>query len=180
MNGAEVLYLHGSPGSGKTTLARALSGLLGTAGMANAVIDMDELSLIFPHPGRSFGRRNLSAVWPNYTAVPGIKVIISGVVADEEERELLRAAVPGARFMICELTAPIPVLKARVTAREPDEDSQSSLRDWVESHHRRTDLARIRDFAVSTHNRTVEEAAREVLDRAAWAPVTSADSRRTG
>ena len=98
MNQAEVLYLHGSPGSGKTTLSKELVGLVSTAGMACAVIDMDELSLAFPHPDRhAFARQNLSAIWPNYAAIPGVKVIINGVVADEEERELLRAAVAGDR-----------------------------------------------------------------------------------
>lgn len=33
---------------------------------------------------------------------------------------MLRAAVPGARFTVCELTAPAAVLKEQVTAREPN------------------------------------------------------------
>jgi predicted kinase len=169
MNDAEVLYLHGSPGSGKTTLSQELAELLNAAGKASAAIDMDELSLVFPHSDRhAFARSNLAAIWPNYAAIPGVKVIINGVVADEEERGLLRNAVAGAPFTVCELTAPKHVLKARVTAREPDEDSQKGLRDWVDIYHRRTDLAKVRDFAVSTHNRSVEEAAREVLAKTGW------------
>jgi predicted kinase len=170
VNGVEVLVLHGSPGSGKTTLSRAVAEVLRTAGQANAVIDLDELSAIYPHPDRSFARRNLGAVWPNYAAIPGVKVVITGVLADEEEVGLLRAAVPGAPFAVCELTAPEPVLKARVTAREPNAYWQGRLRDFVDLYHRRTDLARIRDFEVSTHDRPVAEAAREVVDKAGWWP----------
>jgi predicted kinase len=168
VNHVEVLVLHGSPGSGKTTLSRAVSELLGAAGKANAVIDLDELSLIYPSPGRSFACDNLKAIWPNYAAIPEIKVVISGVIADEQERDRLRAAVSGARFTVCELTAPEPVLKNRVTAREPDEYWQKRLRGFVDLYHRRTDLTRIRDFQVETHGRPVDEAAREILEKAGW------------
>jgi shikimate kinase len=164
----EVLVLHGSPGSGKTTLSRAVSDFLGAAGKANAVIDLDELSLIYPSPGRSFACENLKAIWPNYAAVPQLKVVIASVIADEQEREQLRAAVSGARFMVCELTAPEAVLKERVTAREPNEDRQRRLRDFVDLFHRRTDLTRIWDFQVETHGRSVDEAAMEVIEKAGW------------
>ena len=157
--------LHGSPGSGKTTLSRAIAELLRAAGRANAVIDLDDLSM---DPGRSFARDNLRAIWPNYAAVPQLKVVVPSVIGDEQEREQLRAAVPGARFIVCELTAPMTVLKNRVTAREPNEYWQQRLCDFVELYHRRSDLPRIRDFQVETHARTVGETAREVVEKAGW------------
>jgi predicted kinase len=95
-------------------------------------------------------------------------VVIPSVIADEQERELLRAAVPGASFVVCELTAPKAVLKKRVTAREPNEYWQRRLRDFVDLYHRRTDLERIRDFQVETHDRSVDEAAREVVEGVGW------------
>lgn len=182
MNGVEVLVLHGSPGSGKTTLSRAVAEVLRTAGLANAVIDMDELSAIYPHPDRSFARRNLQAIWPNYAAIPGVKVVITGVLADEDELGLLRDTVPGAPLAVCELTAPVSVLKARVTAREGNAYWQSRLRDFVDLYHRRTDLGRIRDFEVSTHGTPIADAAREVVEKAGWwpAPVSGSRSWRTG
>ena len=168
MNGVDVLVLHGSPGSGKTTLSRAIAECLRTADMAHAVIDLDDLCMVHPYPRRSFARENLRAIWPNYAAIPDLKLVIPSVIADEDERGLLRAAVPGARFVVCELTAPQAVLKDRVTAREPNESWQSRLRDFVDLYHRRTDLGRIRDFQVSTHDRSVEEAAREVVEKSGW------------
>jgi predicted kinase len=131
----EVLVLHGSPGSGKTTLSMAVSEILRSDGVPHAVIDLDDISIIHPSPGRSFARDNLRAIWPNYAAVPGIKVIIPSVLADEQERELLLAAVPGARLTVCELTAPEPVLKERVTARERNEYWRETLRSFVDLYH---------------------------------------------
>lgn len=166
---AEVLVLHGSPGSGKSTLARALSEVLGPAEVAHGVIDMDELSLVHPYPGRWFPRQNLRSIWPNYLAAsPDIKLIIPMVFADEEEVGLLRAAVPGASLIICETTAPIAVLKQRVTEREPTEESAVGLRRWIDVFHARSDHERIRDFQVVTHPVTVAESVDQILSRTGW------------
>lgn len=166
---ADVLALHGSPGAGKSTLARALALALTQANMPWGVIDLDELNLIHPYPGRSFPRENLRVLWPNYVAaVPEIKLIIPTVFADEEEVELLRAVLPGAQLIVCELTAPIEVLKQRVTEREPTEEMAAGLRRWVDVYHARCDHERIRHFQVTTHPATVEESVHAILDLADW------------
>jgi len=168
MSGARVLILHGSPGSGKTTLARAISQQLGAADIPHGVIDADELNLAFPSPMRDLWLANLAAIWPNYVQVPDIHMVIATVVADAERLEQLRAAVPAETFVVCELTAPIDVLKARVTAREPTDRMRAGLRAWVDHHSARTDLEGIRDVLVSTHDRPEAEAAREVLQVVGW------------
>ena len=145
-----------------------MAELLRAADQPNAVIDLDDLSMVFPDPGRAFARNNLKAIWPNYSAVAQLKVVIPSVIADEQEREQLRAAVPGARFVVCELTAPETVLKKRVTAREPNEYWQQRLQDFVDLYRGRSDLTRIRDFQVETHTHSVDEAAREIVEKAGW------------
>jgi hypothetical protein len=45
---------------------------------------------------------------------------------------------------------------------------QRTLCDFVDLYHRRTDFAHIRDFQVETHGRSVDEAAREVVEKAGW------------
>jgi predicted kinase len=168
VDGVDVLVLHGSPGSGKSTVSRAVAERLREADLAHAVIDLDHLSLIYPHPGRSFARENLKAIWPNFATVAGLKVILPTVIADEDELVQLRAALAGSRMVVCELTAPVAVLRERVAAREPNEYWQNRLGDFVELYHGRTDLPGIRDFAVATHDKSVAEAAREVIRKAGW------------
>jgi predicted kinase len=170
VEGVEVLVLHGSPGSGKTTLSRAVSEVLRLADVAHAVIDLDDLDRVYPHRGRGFVQDNLRAIWANYTATRPLKVIIPSLIASEQERDELRAAVPAQRFHVCELTAPEAVLKHRVTEREAagGEYWQTRLLNFVDIYHRRTDLEKIRDFHVTTDARSTEEAAREVADRAGW------------
>jgi predicted kinase len=166
---ADVLALHGSPGAGKSTLARALALTLAESDTPWGVIDLDELSLIHPYPGRFFPRENLRAIWPNYVAAaPDIKLIIPTVFADEREVELLRAVLPGARLMICELTAPVEILKQRVTEREPTEEMAAGLRSWVDIYHARSDHERIRHFQVTTYPATVDESAHQILRLAHW------------
>jgi hypothetical protein len=132
------------------------------------VIDLDEISLVYPDQGRSFARENLKAIWPRYAAVSGIRLLLPSVIADEEELDSLRDALPGARLAVCELTAPEAVLKARVTAREPNEFWQQGLRRWVDVYHARNDLDTIRDFLVSAHERSEPDAAREVIEKVGW------------
>jgi hypothetical protein len=142
---------------------------LAQANIPWGVIDMDELSLIHPYPGRYFPRENLRAIWPNYVAAaPDIKLIIPTVFADEREVELLGAVLPGARLVICEVTAPMEILKQRVTEREPTEEMAAGLREWVDVYHARSDHERIRDFQVSTYPETVGESVHEILRLANW------------
>ncbi len=145
-----------------------MSELLRDADLAHGVVDLDDLSLVYPWPQRSFARENLRAIWPNYATIPGLRLILPSVVADAAELVELRATVPCSRFLVCELTAPESVLKERVTAREPNEFWQQRLSEFVDLFHRRTDLAGIRDFQVSTHDRSIEDSAREVIERAGW------------
>ncbi|WP_309129841.1 hypothetical protein [Microbacterium sp.] len=77
--------------------------------------------------------------------------------------------MPAESLVVRELTAPVDVLKARLSEREPMDEWRRALRAWVDHHAARTYLAEIRDTIVSTHDRAVADAAREVLSTIDWA-----------
>lgn len=138
------------------------------ADQAHAVIDLDQISLIYPHQGRPFSHRNLKAIWPNYTAVPDIKVIIPTVIADTTDYQSLLDAIPAAKVMICELTAPESILKERVTAREPNAYWQERLRKWVDIYHQRDESQTFGDFQVTTHDEPIDETANKIIEKTGW------------
>jgi hypothetical protein len=76
-------------------------------------------------------------------------------------------------FSVCELTAPRTILESRVIGREPNEFWRSRLLDFVAMYHDRGDHRAIRDFQVSTHGRSVDESAVEVVERCGWIPAES-------
>ena len=134
----------------------------------DGAIDLDELNIIYPSQDRPFSRRNLKAIWPNYTVVPDLKVIIPTVIADTADYQSLLDAMPADRVMICELTAPESILKDRVAAREPNAYWQERLRKWVDVYHQRDESQTFGDFQVTTHDKSIDEAAKEVIEKAGW------------
>jgi predicted kinase len=168
MNHPEVLVLNGSPGSGKTTLANAIAERLRELDIPHAVIDVDELGRVYPEVGSSIARQNLSAIWPNYAALPNLKVILPVCIDGKRDLEELRNAVPSREFTICELVADELVLKERVTRREPNEYWQTKLRNLVERFLAKDPSAQFGDFRVRTDDQSVDEAAERILDWLGW------------
>lgn len=168
MNHTEVLVLNGSPGSGKTTLANAIAERLREMDTPHAVIDVDELARIYPEIGSSMGWKNLRALWSNYAALPNLKVILPVCIDSQRDLEELRNAAPSEKFRICELVADESVLKDRVTKREPNEYWQNKLRNLVEKHLNKGTTDKFNDFRVRTDDKSIDEAAQEILNRLGW------------
>lgn len=168
MGDVEVLVLHGSPGAGKTTVAGAVAERLRRARIPNALIDLDALSIVYPHQGRSFSRANLRAVWPNYAAVPNARIVLPLVVTDEDDLVELQDIFRPRKVLVCELTAPRAILERRVTEREPNRFWTSRVLDFIRLYHGRDDLPVIRDVLVHTHPASVERTSAEVLRHCGW------------
>jgi hypothetical protein len=146
--------------------------------LANAVIDLDALSIVYPNQGRPFSRANLRAVWPNYAAVPGIRVLLPLVVVDLDDLCELKQITASARFIVCELTAPRAILERRVNEREPNAFWRSRVLDFVAMYHDRDDHSEIRDFQVTTRTASVDATAIEVIDRCGWSGRTNEHGSR--
>jgi len=179
MNVADLLILNGSPGSGKSTLTRAISDRLRAAKIPNATIDADEIDLVFPSEEKSFEEfmkwkksfmwRNLAAIWPNYVAVEeNMKIIIPMVIDSSENLAALSAATPGGNIILCELVAPLDVMKQRVTERD---GGNMEKMFWLMDRYdqgRVGNAGKYAHFEVSTHGKSIDEAALEVIKKAGW------------
>ena len=100
-------------GTGKTTVLSEASDLLAQAGIAHAAIDHDWLAVMHPQQdayGQHLAIANLAAVWPNYVAAGAERLIVARVVEYEHELDHYRIAVPGARPVVCRLTAPLTLM----------------------------------------------------------------------
>jgi hypothetical protein len=173
MNDIEVLVLNGSPGSGKSTLANAIAEQLRQLNIAHAVIDIDELGRVYPELGSSLAWTNLGSMWPNYAAISNLKVILPICIDSEKDLEALRNAAPCKEITICELVANDSILKDRVTKREPNEYWQRKLRNLADRHISKNFADRSGDFRVSTDDKSIDDAAQEILEHLGWNVVTS-------
>ena len=166
-----LLVISGSMGTGKTTVLYEISDLLSEAGIAHAAIDLDCLAVM--HPERDpHGQRllfaNLAAIWLNYLAEGAKRLVIARAVEHRAELDQYRAAVPGARTIVCRLTAPLSLMHERLRIREPGMFQDQALARAAEL----ADILEresIEDFAVDNGpGRSVGTVAREVLSTANW------------
>lgn len=170
----DVLFLNGTVGAGKTTVAYALSTLLAGQGTRHAVIDLDEIRRLIPPPnGDPFQQevelRNLRSLARNFRDAGATRLVLAGVLEEPRARTRYLAALGTTRLVVCRLTVDPQTARDRLTARHADDDS--GLR-W---HLARTtelaailEAAGVDDLVVDTTGRTPTEVALEVQRAAGW------------
>lgn len=172
----KAVFINGTVGAGKTTTACALSDLLSESRSPHAVIDLDQIRLLFPPPpGDPFQHEvelaNLRALATNYRAAGAVRLILAGVL--EETREVPRylGALGVPCLLICRLTVDADIARTRLTVRHADDERGLA---W---HLNRTAelagvLARadLDDVTLDTSRRTPHAVARAIQRRAGWAP----------
>jgi predicted kinase len=168
-----TLIVSGPVGVGKSTIAAEISHQLLAVGMNHLWVDIGALSGSFPRPaddpfGQRIAMRNLSDMWRHHVhAGGGLRVVLARVVKSETEAEGFSVAIPDAQLFICQLEAPVEVLRERLRERELGAGLAWHL-------NRAGELAEIlrgapADLRLSSDGQSVADVAAEIIR--AWRPV---------
>jgi hypothetical protein len=167
MSDIELLILHGPPGAGKTSISQTMSELLRQQDTANAIIDLDYLAKIYPRKYVGIMYKNLASIWPNYQEIGNIKVIIPTYL-QKDELEIVMSAAPANRTQVCEVLAPMEVLEERIKAREKREFQIRLHLDYLYQYSHNGPNREQIAFQATNHDKTKEQTAVEILQKANW------------
>jgi adenylylsulfate kinase len=168
-----ALLLNGTVGAGKTTVAEAAGGLLTSAGVPHAVIDLDWLRRAWPSdPDDPFNLaltlRNLRCVARTYLSAGLARLVLAGVVESRAERARYAEAV-GVELAVCRLRADAADVHRRLARRH--ETDPDGLR-WHLARAGQLDAiltaADLDDVAVDASGRTPETVAAAVFAAVGW------------
>ncbi|MFF2053222.1 hypothetical protein ACFVU2_16595 [Leifsonia sp. NPDC058194] len=167
----ECVFLNGTVGVGKTTVAEAISAL---EPGPHAVVDLDQVRRLHPAPAtdvfnHELELRNLHALATNYRAAGARRFILAGVLEESGEVGRYLDALRTERMLICRLVAAPSVVEGRLRLRHADDP------DGLAWHLRRAGEldavlaeAAIDDLVVDTSDLRPREIARHVRAAAGW------------
>jgi len=147
----DTVFLNGTVGAGKSTIADALSALAAKSGYRHAVIDLDHIRRAWPAPkddrfNHELELVNLRDVVVNYRNVGIEHFILAGVIEHATEVPRYEAALQSRGLLICRLEADDATLRRRLRPRHTDSPTEL---DW---HLRRAgELAAILQSAAIDH-----------------------------
>jgi len=173
---AEVLFIGGRAGAGKTTVAVEVHEQLCAAGVRHFVVEGDNLDLAWPVPwetGLHLAETNLAAMWAAYTAAGYSRMVYTNTASVRLAvlRSLL-AAIGGDPVVLgVLLTATDRTAAARLGAREIgsalERHLASSRRNAVELEQ----AAPAWVHRIATDDRPVVDIARDVVSVLGWQPL---------
>jgi predicted kinase len=114
-----IVLVTGAPGAGKSTIATLVHDHLGDAGVANALVEADELRRAYPEPDAGDVRRRLAGLVASYADAGHDLVLVTETLETADDLAGLRAALPEAEILLVRLDADPETARARVRAREP-------------------------------------------------------------
>ena len=125
----DTVFLNGTVGVGKSTVAEALSILETKSGHHHAVIDLDHISRAWPPPeGDRFNHElelvNLRDLVSNYRRAGVQHFILAGVIEEVSEVPRYEAALQSSGLLICRLEAGLDTLTRRLRLRHADNVSE--------------------------------------------------------
>ena len=114
-----AVVITGPPGAGKSTVATAVHDLLGDAGVANALMEVDELERCYPPRGEAQVLANLATMCASYRDAGYELLFVTATVETDAYRDRLLAAVGATAYLLIRLEADAGTLERRIRSREP-------------------------------------------------------------
>jgi adenylylsulfate kinase-like enzyme len=170
----DCIFVNGTVGAGKSSVAIALGRMEESAGHSHAVIDLDHLRWAWPAPSNDpfnheLELRNLAAIAHNYREAGVDHLIVAGVLERRSEVTRYRDALQAKHLLACRLEARSEILAARLRLRHSDDEAELS---W---HLARAgelanilSAANVDDLVFDSSDLRAKEVARLVSDAAAW------------
>ncbi|WP_248760540.1 AAA family ATPase [Pseudarthrobacter sp. SSS035] len=167
------VFLNGTVGAGKTTVAGCIGRILRQKAVAHAIIDLDSIRQAWPAPpsdrfNHELEMVNLASLVENYADAGVEAFVLAGVIEDATEIPRYRKALGGRPLKVCRITADESVLRTRLNARHQNDP------DGLLWHlNRAIELENILvkqsldDFMVDSSDKSADVVAREVLELAA-------------
>jgi len=164
-----LIVITGSMGAGKTTVLGEASDLLAARDVTHAAIDLDALGLLHLSgvQDHDLTLSNLASVCNNYSAAGIRRLLIAAAVESRAGLDRIVTATSAKRVVVCRLCATLPVMEARVTARERGLFAKQYI-GRVPVLEKLIDTAAVEDFTITTTEAPVTEVAREMLVRSGW------------
>jgi chloramphenicol 3-O-phosphotransferase len=168
---ADSLFLNGTVGAGKTTLAGALSAIEPTT---HAVVDLDEIRRLSTAPAadrfnHELELQNLRSLAANYRRAGAERFILAGVLEERAEIARYVDALGSDGIFICRLVAGQEVLRDRLSRRH---DGDPTGLEWhlarVSELAQILDAAAFDDLIVDSSAATPAELAQTVRRAAGW------------
>ncbi|MFI0468103.1 AAA family ATPase [Saccharopolyspora sp. 5N102] len=147
MTGFDVVFINGTVGAGKSTLAEAIGELEVRAGLPHALIDLDHIRQCWPSPAddpfnHALELRNLRDLAANYRRAGARHLIVAGVIEQRSAVARYQAALGSTAILLVRLVVEPAIARDRIRRRHADDET--GLRWHLD---RTTELAGIIDAA---------------------------------
>ncbi len=167
-----TVWITGTVGAGKTTLAEAISNMIEAAGIRHGLISTDWLGQLVPFLpddpfAGKFTARNLAAIWPNYIEQGVRHMVVEGVIETPVMKEAFVEALPGADVTVVRVRSPQTLINERITERETGFYKERLLARSAELTPI-LEAAALEDFTVDNDGRDIDIVASAVLDHLGW------------
>lgn len=127
MTGIDVVFVNGTVGAGKSTLAEAICELEVQAGHPHALIDLDHIRNCWPSPeddpfNLALELQNLRALAANYRRAGARHLVVAGVIEVRSAISRYRAALGSTGILLVRLVVDPAVARDRLQARHADDE----------------------------------------------------------